>query len=54
MENSPLHVCRLQPARSELMSALLGAVGNHATSTPQKGYSLLLEPYYRSGIEYAI
>jgi hypothetical protein len=27
MENSPLHVCRLQPARSELMSALLDAGG---------------------------
>ena len=25
MENSPLHVCRLEPARSELMSALLDA-----------------------------
>jgi hypothetical protein len=27
MENSPLHVCRLQPARSELISALLDAGG---------------------------
>jgi hypothetical protein len=25
MENSPLHVCCLEPARSELMSALLVA-----------------------------
>ena len=54
MENSPLHVCRLQPARGELMSALLdvgGAFGARKGGSLGRRFCFVLSPevvYQRS------
>ena len=42
MENSPLPVCHLQPARAELMAALLDAGGRFADSEEREFEPMLL------------
>lgn len=42
MENSPLHVCQFQPARGELMSALLDAAALSELGTVGVGPALCL------------
>jgi hypothetical protein len=47
MENSPLHVCCLEPARSELMSALLvagGAFGARKGGSFGRRFCFVLSP----------